>query len=179
MVRIRGRPNGCLGPGKIQRVFPADASPVGSVRSINGRGRHIWVGGVLGLAFFDGNGFRRIAPADAERFGSVMGIEETPDGRLWLAESRGVVHIPAWEVQHALDNSSYRVKYRLLDSFDGLPGPFAATGAFLKEIQGTDGGLWFLAWGGIVRVDPAHISTNTIPPPVLIRSVRMANNPVR
>ena len=161
-----------LGQEKIQRVFPADASPVGSVRAINGRGRHIWVGGNLGLAFFDENGFRRIAPADAETFGSVMGIEETPDGSLWLAESRGVVHIPASEAQHALDNPSYRVKYRLFDSFDGLSGTFAATGAFLKEIQGTDGGLWFLAWGGIVHVDPANISTNTIPPPVLIRSVR-------
>ncbi|WP_245632684.1 sensor histidine kinase [Edaphobacter aggregans] len=161
-----------LDQGKIQRVFPADASPVGSVRAINGRGRHIWVGGSLGLAFFDGNGFRRIGPADAETFGSVMGIEETPDGSLWLAESRGVIHIPASEAQHALDNPSYRVKYRLFDSFDGLSGTFAATGAFLKEIQGTDGGLWFFASGGIVRVDPADISTNAIPPPVLIRSVR-------
>jgi len=157
---------------RIQRVFPADASPVGSVRAINGRGRHIWVGGSLGLAFFDGNGFRKVAPADAETFGSVMGIEEAPDGSLWLAESSGVIHIPASEAQHALDNPSYRVKYRLFDSFDGLSGTFAATGAFIKEIQGTDGGLWFFASGGIVRVDPADISTNAIPPPVLIRSVK-------
>jgi hypothetical protein len=78
-----------------------------------------------------------------------MGIEETSDGSLWLAESRGVVHIPALEVQRALDNPSYRVKYRLFDSFDGLTGTIAATGAFLKEIQGTDGELWFL----IVNVD--------------------------
>jgi PAS domain S-box-containing protein len=157
---------------KIKGVFPADASPVGSVRSINGRGRHMWVGGSQGLAFFDGYGFRRIVPEDAKTFGSVMGIEETLDGSLWLAESRGVVHIPASEAQHALDNPSYHVKYRLFDSFDGLSGTFAATGAFLKEIQGTDGGLWFFAWGGIVHLDPANISTNTIPPPVLIRSVR-------
>ena len=75
----------------IQRVFPADDSPVGSVRAIEGRGRHIWVGGELGLAFFDGNRFRRIVPADAETFGSVMGVEETSNGSLWLAESRGVI----------------------------------------------------------------------------------------
>ena len=44
-----------LDQGNIQRVFPADDSPVGGVRAINGRGRHTWVGGDSGLAFFDGN----------------------------------------------------------------------------------------------------------------------------
>lgn len=78
-----------LDQGKVQKVFPADASPVGSVKAIGGRGRHIWVGGELGLALFDGNRFRRIDPADAEALGLVMGVEETPDGSLWLAESRG------------------------------------------------------------------------------------------
>ena len=156
---------------KIQRVFPADASPVGSVRAIRGRARHIWVGGDMGLAFFDGNRFQRICPIDAEAFDSVMGVEETPDGSLWLAESRGVIHVPASEVQQALDNPSYHVKYRLFDSFDGLPGTIAASGTYLREIQGTDGGLWFLASSGVVWVDPANLSTNTIPPTVLIRSV--------
>jgi signal transduction histidine kinase/ligand-binding sensor domain-containing protein len=156
----------------IQRVFPADESPVGSVRAINGRGRHIWVGGELGLAFFDGNRFRRIIPADAETFGRVIGVEETSSGSLWLAENRDVIQVPASEVQQALDNSSYRVKYRVFDSFDGFPGTFAGVTSHLKVIQGTDGKLWFVASGGVVWVGPANISTNALPPPVLIRSVR-------
>ena len=54
-----------LKDGKIQTVFlPAD-SHIGSVRVINGRGRHLWVGGELGLAYFDGNRFRLVVPADA------------------------------------------------------------------------------------------------------------------
>jgi PAS domain S-box-containing protein len=154
-----------LDHGNIQRVFPADESPVRSVIAIAGRGRHIWAGGQLGLAFFDGNRFRRILPADTETFRSVTGVEETSDGSLWLAERRGVIQVPALEVQQALDNSSYRVKYRIFDSFDGLPGTLT------KEIQGTDGGLWFAASGGIVGIDPANISTNALPPPVVIRSV--------
>ena len=156
----------------IQRIFVAADSPVGSVRAINGRGHHTWVGGELGLAFFDGNRFQRIVPADAETFGSVMGVEETPDGSLWLAESRRVIQVPASEVQRALDNPSYRVKYRIFDSLDGLPGTFAGTQTHPKVIQGTDGRLWFLASGGVVWIDPANISTNTLPPPVLIRSVK-------
>ena len=157
---------------KIQRIFSADDSPVGSVTAINGRGRHTWVGGERGLAFFDGKRFRQIIPADAEAFGSVLGVEETPDGGLWLAESRGVIQVPASEVQQALENPSHRVKYRIFDSFDGLSGTFAGTAYNRKLIQGTDGRLWFVASGGVVWVDPVNISTNPLAPPVLIESVR-------
>jgi PAS domain S-box-containing protein len=156
----------------IQRVFSANESQVGSVRAINGRGRHIWAAGQLGLAFFDGNRFRRIVPADAETFGSVGGVEETSDGSLWLAEGRRIIGIPAMEVQKALDDPSYRVKYRAFDSFDGLPGTFAGITGSPRAIQGTDDRLWFMASHGIVWVDPANISTNALLPPVLIRSVR-------
>jgi signal transduction histidine kinase/streptogramin lyase len=156
----------------IQRVFPANDSPVGAVRAINGRGRHTWAGGDLGLAFFDGNRFRRIVPADAETFGSVMGVEETLDGSLWLTESRGIIQVPASEVRQAVVNPSYRVNYRVFDSFDGLPGTFAGTRRHQKQIQTTDGRLWFNSSGGVAWIDPANISTNDLPPPVLINSVK-------
>jgi PAS domain S-box-containing protein len=161
----------------IQRVFPADESPVGTVTAINGRGRHLWLGGELGLAFFDGNRFRRIVPQDAETFGSVSGVKETSDSNLWLAESRGVIRVPASEVQQALSDATYRVKYRVFDSFDGLPGTFASVISSSTEIQATDGKLWFNASNGIVWIDPANFSTNALPPPVLIRSVKANGRP--
>jgi PAS domain S-box-containing protein len=149
----------------IQKVFAADDSPVGSVRAIQGRGRHIWVGGELGLAFFDGSRFRRVVPANAETIGRVIGVEETSNGSLWLAGNRSVIEIEATEVQKVLGDPSYRVKCRTFDSFDGLPG------ILTNEIQGTGDNLWFSGNGGIVWVDAASISTNALPPPVLIRSV--------
>ena len=154
-----------VGHGEIQRVFPANDSLVGSIEAIKGRGQHIWVGGQSGLAFFDGNHFQRIIPADAETFGSVRGVEETSNGSLWLAEKRGAIEIPAAEIQRFLGDPSYRVRYRIFDSFDGLPGIYP------KVIQATDGNLWFYASDGIAWVDPAKIFTNTLLPPVLIRSV--------
>ena len=148
-----------------QRVFSANDSLVGRIGAIRGRGRHIWVGGQLGLAFFDGSRFRRIIPADAETFGPVSGVEEASNGSLWLAEKRGAIEVPAAEIQRFLDDPSYRVKYRIFDSFDGLPGVYP------KVIQATDGKLWFSASDGIAWVDPARTFTNELPPPVLIRSV--------
>ena len=154
-----------LNDENIRKVFPAADSPIGSIRVINGRGRHLWVGGESGLAFFDGSRFRRVVPTDAETFGQVIGVEEASNGSLWLAGNKSVIQIAATEVQKVLGDPSYRVKYRIFDSFDGLPGTLE------KAIQGTDGKLWFGALKGLVWVDPANISTNTIPPPVSIRSV--------
>jgi len=160
-----------LNHGRIEKVFRGLDSPVGEVKAITGRGSHIWVGGERGLAFFDGVRLRPVIPADSETFDSVLGIEETSDGSLWLVENETIVRIPAQEVEHVLDNPSYRVRYRVFDSSDGVPGTFAGTAILRKQIQGTDGRLWFGATGGIVWIDPAHIFTNPLPPPVVIRSV--------
>jgi PAS domain S-box-containing protein len=101
-----------------------------------------------------------------------MGVEEAPNGSLWLADRRVVIEIAATEIQKALGDPSYHVKYRIFDSSDGLPGTFAGVAFNSRVIQATDGKLWFGASGGIVWVDPANISTNALPPPVLIRSLK-------
>ena len=155
---------------KIQKVFSASESSVGSVRMISGRLHHIWVAGQFGLAVFDGNRFCRIVPADAAGFVSVASVEETSAGDLWLGGNTRVIRIAASEIRQALSNPSYRVRYRSFDSFDGLPSTLAGVSALAFETMGSDGRLWFLTSNGIVWIDPAEILTNTIPPPVSIRS---------
>jgi signal transduction histidine kinase len=161
-----------LNNGTIQRVFPARESPVGYVRMFNGRGSHLWVVGARGLAYFDGNEFRKIAPADAETFGNTEAVEETSNGDLWLGENMRLVKIAAGEIQRALGDPTYRVKYRGFDSFDGLSGTLAGISPFSHDTLGTDGRLWYVTTTGLVHIDPANILTNTIPPPVSIRSIK-------
>jgi signal transduction histidine kinase/ligand-binding sensor domain-containing protein len=156
--------------GAIEAQFSSDKSPTrGPVIVISGRGGHVWVGGT-GLILFDGSDFRPMIPDDAAYF-KVRGLEETADGSLWLCEDRGVVHVPAEEVRQFLGNPSHRVKYELFDSADGLTGSFRDSTTRSKEIQGTDGRLWFVATKGIVSLDPKKIFRNLLPPPVSIQSV--------
>ena len=155
-----------LKDGKIETVFLPEDSHIGSVRVINGRGRHLWVGGEFGLAFFDGNRFQRVVPADAETFGWVVGVEEPPDGSLWLTRTTGAIEIPATELHKFLTDPTWRVRYRTFDSSDG------PANLFIGAIQGTDGRLWLNGVNEPVSIDPANISTNALPPPVSIRSVK-------
>lgn len=165
-----------LDGGKLRVLAASGQSPVGDVvTSIAGRGKHVWIGGAK-LVYFDGSSFHEVIPFDDASF-KVWGIEETADGSLWLCENRGVVHIPSTEVQKFLHDFSYRVQYDLFDSADGLPGSFHDAAAWTREVQGTDGRLWFAATKGVAWLDPAAISKNTLPPRVLIRSVQADGRP--
>jgi signal transduction histidine kinase/ligand-binding sensor domain-containing protein len=155
--------------GKIQTIASHDNAPVGAVHAIGGRESEIWVGGASGLAVFDGKQLRSVAPIDATGFPNTAGVEETASGDLWLIEARGVIHIPSAEVRQALKSPGYRVRYEILDSADGLPGAFEVITSGIQRTE--DGRLWFLASGGLAWIDPSHISKNTLPPPVSIRSV--------
>jgi len=156
----------------IERLYSSQDSLIQTVRAIHGGEGHVWVGGDSGLSLFRGNRFFPII-ADRTPFRNILEIMETPGGDLWLCESRGVLHIPSAEVRKVLDNPASRVNYELFDPSDGLPGVFSniMTGRWPREIQGTDGRIWFATANGIASIDPSNILKNTLPPPVVIRSV--------
>jgi signal transduction histidine kinase/ligand-binding sensor domain-containing protein len=157
--------------GRVKRNWSGRASPVGHVvASMNGRGRHIWLGGDT-LAFFDGESFYEMTPADGQPF-KVWAIEEVRDGSLWLCENRGVVHIPSAEVSSFLENHAHRVQYKLYNSLDGLPGSFHDAAPRTREILGSDGRIWFSSAKGIAWVNPGALSKNLLPPPVSIRELK-------
>jgi signal transduction histidine kinase/ligand-binding sensor domain-containing protein len=159
-----------LNGATVEKVVSPQASPVGGIRAIAGGDGHVWVGGDLGLASFQGDRFHPVAPVDDIRFRTVWGILETSGGDLWLCENRGVIHITSAEVYKALGSPDYRVKYDLFDTFDGLPGTFRDAGKWSKAIQTPDGQIWFAASNGLARLDAAKIFRNALPPPVSIRS---------
>lgn len=164
-----------LNRGEIERVYSKNECPVGSVKAIQGRNQHLWVGGEDGLVYFDGKNFRPVMPDDLDRFKGLSGIAETAHGDLWLAEERGVIHIAADEVQNYLHDFSYRLKYRVFALVDGLPGTFQDAAGWSREVEGTDGRIWFAASKGIAWVDPKNIFKNDVPPPVSILAINSAN----
>jgi signal transduction histidine kinase len=157
--------------GTVIHTWSGNDSPVGHVvASIAGRGRNLWLGGDK-LAYFDGQSFREMAPADGSSF-KVWAIEEIQDGSLWLCENRGVVHVPSAEVNRFLENPAYPVQYELYNSLDGLPGSFHDAAPRSREILGSDGRIWFSSTKGIAWIDPTAVSKNMLPPPVAIRALK-------
>jgi hypothetical protein len=158
--------------GNIVRVFsPQDGLQVGVVKAIHEHGQHIWIGGEQGLALFDGSRFRTLTADRGPALSGISGIMETASGDLWLNAAPGIIHIPAAEIGRAIETRDYRVHCEIFDYLDGLPGKALPLRPLPGVVASSDRQLWFATTGGIVQVDPDHLTRNAYPPPVFIRSV--------
>jgi signal transduction histidine kinase/ligand-binding sensor domain-containing protein len=156
----------------VKTFSSADGFPVVNVQAIYEDSEHaIWAGGERGLAVFHANRFQQAFAAGDLDFNGVSGIIETATGDLWLNSLAGIVRIPAAERRRVIADPAWHVHYELFDFVDGLIGKARQLTPVPTVIASSDGKLWFLTTGGIVRVDPAHLVRNTIPPHVFIRSI--------
>jgi signal transduction histidine kinase/ligand-binding sensor domain-containing protein len=87
---------------------------------------------------------------------------------LWLYLQCGLVEIPKTEIQKWWQKPDTVVRVSILDSLDGVrPGQ----AAFDSAARSPDGRLWFVNGFALQVVDPAHLSRNSIPPPVHIEEI--------
>jgi hypothetical protein len=137
-------------------------------------GTQVWVSGTGGLGFFDGGRFQNIRASDGSLFGYVSAVIPTEHDGLWLKVPDGVVQIPQDEITAFLSDHTHAVRYR---SFDGatdfvsqlarrMPSPSGS-----DAVRSGDGKLWFTVFNGVAMIDPARLTKNNVPPPVVIRSL--------
>ncbi|MFD1952150.1 two-component regulator propeller domain-containing protein [Sphingomonas arantia] len=158
--------------GPARRVFSARDDPaLGTVVVIAGRGRHVYAGGDFGLARFDGRRFVTLK-ADVHPFLSrTAGIVETAEGDLWLNTVAGVVRIDRADVDDAFAHTARRLKARVFDRNDGMPGVAQQDSWSQTAIEASDGRLWFITRLGVAWIDPKRLSFNALPPPVVVQSL--------
>jgi signal transduction histidine kinase/ligand-binding sensor domain-containing protein len=90
-------------------------------------------------------------------------------GNLWLDSRCGMVEITDAEMQKWWQRPDIAIKVRTFDVLDGArPGP---NDAFPAAGKTPDGRLWFGHGDGLQVIDPAHLTTNTILPPVQVEEV--------
>lgn len=157
-----------LDGNKVRILSGKDGIQVGTITSIQGDGRKIWIGGEFGLESFDGARFQPIVPVDGSAFGGISGIVSDSEGGLWFSENRGIIHIREAQLQHL---SSSEVEFESFGLLDGLTAELRGSLASPSTIQTRDGRLWFATTKGLAWINPKRIARNTVPPPVLIESV--------
>ncbi len=144
---------------------------IGTVKAIYGQRSRVWIGGDLGLAFYDGSGIKALHSTVEGRFSNITGIVETKNGDLWVNTSPGMVHVTAEELQHALTQPDYAVRGELFDASDGVEGDSAKLRPLPTAIEGTDGRLWFMRSIGLYLIRPDHIFRQTRPPAIVLESL--------
>ena len=99
---------------------------------------------------------------------SVYALISDNEENQWLYAQCGLLEIPKGEMSRWWDQPETKLKLKMFDALDGVrPG----YGNFSNSAKTPDGRLWF-ANGSVVQViDPAHMTGNTLPPPVYVNSL--------
>lgn len=110
---------------------------------------------------------------------SILQILEDKSGRLWMSSNRGLFRLPKADIHAVMDKRAESVEPIVYDRSDGLRSTEFNGGAQPAGWTDSDGRLWFVSTGGLVRVDPDNMPVNTTAPPVVIERVLAMNDPIR
>ncbi len=100
----------------------------------------------------------RSFPSGMDR-ASIRAIIDDGQDHLWLATGTGIARCDS----KAVVDRSQCVEF---GAADGLRSRETATNSHPSAWRSRDGRLWFATPKGLVEIDPAHFSVNTVPPPV-------------
>jgi signal transduction histidine kinase/ligand-binding sensor domain-containing protein len=145
-----------VGVGGLTGVFPTDWG--------------LLVAGGTGLARWDGAALKRISIRDQPWLRGVRGLVETKIGDTWLFSNKGIYRVPTRSLQEAFDHPRRRVPRIFLGEQDGLVSHTNAEEG-PQALEAGGGRIWFLTRQGAVWVDPNELTTNPVPPTVIIRGL--------
>ena len=99
----------------------------------------------------------------------IYSILHDDRGNLWMASSKGIFRVSEEELRDFADG-----KIRYINSIPFSTGQLrfeCRAGVQPAAYRTHDGRLWFATTNGLVVVDPNHLASDTIPPPVEITSI--------
>lgn len=159
--------------GIAPRPIPSSGIPRASVSAIteDSRGR-VWAASLGGALYL-------VTPASMTVLTEKHGLPGTPlyrllddgAGSLWISSPKGILRIPAAQVDELLAGRRPRLDVALLDREDGMRTPECHHVSQPAGGKDPRGGVWFPTTRGFVRVGPVPAGGSP-PPPVRIEEAR-------
>jgi len=168
-----------LGASGMRHYSVAEGLPSDWVISIHEDERGIlWLGTTDGLALWRDGKVESLARFAGPLHESILQILEDDTQRLWMSTNKGLVSVHRNALDALAAGGATQPEYHVYGVADGLRTAEFDGGNTSAGCRTLDGILWFPSVRGIVRVDPRHIRTNTLPPPVLIEQVAVDGVPL-
>lgn len=100
----------------------------------------------------------------------IFALVEDSHGAMWFDSKCGLIQIQRSELDRWWDHPGSLVQYKLFDALDGVQS--GLTPLKPQATRSTDGRLWFVNGRILQMIDPNHLLSDTIPPPVEIEDIR-------
>ena len=145
---------------------------------------HVDPDGVLWVAT-DGGGLARLRDGRWTRYTTREGLVsnslgyllDDDAGYLWIGSNAGLMRVARQALNDFAEGRITSVPCRAYGKPDGLPTRECTSGSQPGAVRARDGTLWFPTIKGLTSVDPTQLHPNTNPPPVLIESVLVDDQP--
>jgi signal transduction histidine kinase/streptogramin lyase len=109
---------------------------------------------------------------------NVIGdIEDDDHGFFWMSSFGGIMRVSEADLNECADGKIQKVHCLTYGINDGLPTLECTEGLQPAGCKTPDGHLWFTTGKGVASVDPANMTTNFLPPPVIIEEMRVDDKP--
>jgi diguanylate cyclase (GGDEF)-like protein len=131
----------------------------------------LWIGTFEGLSRWKDGRFTTYTTSSGLFDNKIFQILEDDDQNLWMSCNKGIFRVSKRELNDFADGKIRSIASVPFGKSDGMKS---------NECNGTsqpagwktrDGALWFPTTGGAVRVDPRHLPTNPLPPPVSLEDI--------
>ena len=158
------------------RVYTSqDGVPPGRIDCLyTDAGGMLWIGSVAGLSSMHDGHAQPARDAPEPLLDEVLGVAADVRGDLWIATTKRVVRV---ERGRLLANGAGKFALREFGPTDGIPAPEGVR-RDRSVIRDAGGRIWFSLRRGIATIDPARLTTDSIPAIVQIQSVSADGSPV-
>ncbi len=139
----------------------------------------LWIGTYDGgLSRFRDGKFVNYTTADGLFSNGVFRILDDGLGNFWMSCNRGIFRVSKEQLEEFAAGKLRRVTSISFGKHEGLASTECNGGQQPAGTRARDGKLWFPTQGGIAVIDPAEITPNPNPPPVLIEEALVDRNSV-
>jgi signal transduction histidine kinase/streptogramin lyase len=176
---------GCYGglmrwrDGKSTTWTEQDGLPGNAVRALyEDPDGALWIGTYdSGLGRFQDGKFTRYSTREGLFNDGVFQILEDAYGNLWMSCNRGIYRVRKQELNEFAAGQRREITSIAFGKNDGMLNVECNGGLWPAGVRSRDGRLWFPTQDGVAMIDPAAVTTNQQPPPVLIEAVLVDRAP--
>jgi ligand-binding sensor domain-containing protein len=133
----------------------------------------LWIATRAGATRFANGRFTRYGVAEGLFTNYVYGFRDDDQGNLWMSSGKGVFRVSLDQLSDLARGTVRSVTSVPYDIEHGLASTVASGSQHPGITRDGDGRVWFATLKGVTVVDPKHLTTNRIPPPVLIEAVEV------
>jgi ligand-binding sensor domain-containing protein/signal transduction histidine kinase/CheY-like chemotaxis protein len=168
-----------IGENGTRRLGMADGLPSDYVFGIyeDGRG-DMWLGTSRGLALFRDGKLISLARYHDPLRENIYQVLEDDSHQFWFSTNKGLFTVGRSALEDLADGGTRPADIHAYGTKDGLRSAEFNGGNTDAGTRTPDGLLWFPSIRGIVRIDPSHIGTNALPPPVSIEQIAVDGVPL-